>query len=344
MTDWIFRDIDQRSISGWLAENIPEAEPPFGFDLIAGGHSNLTYLVTSASGARFVLRRPPFGTALETAHDMVREYRIITAIGRSKVPVPSALGLCEDPAIAGASFYVMEYVPGNVLNTGETVDGLSNQDKQQLTDHLIDVLADLHSADIDAIGLGTLSKREGYIERQVKRWLTQWSYRKTRELAEIDEVGSRLLKNLPAQEGTSIVHGDYRFGNCLADLSSKRIAAVLDWELCTLGDPLADVGYLGVYWYGGDDSPAKRKDPTVAGDFPPYTYLLARYAERTGRDLSQVDYYIAFSYWRLAVITEGVYRRFLERNMGPQQDVDLNAIKTGTEALALRALMTLERL
>ena len=201
-----------------------------------------------------------------------------------------------------------------------------------------------YAVDVDAIGLGDLAKREGYIERQVKRWSTQWEHSKTRELPAIDEVARLLRDRVPVQQGVSIAHGDYRFGNCLTDVHAGRIAAVLDWELCTLGDPLADVGYVGVYWNDGDAALARANDPTPAGGFPKYAELLERYATRTGRDLSDIDYYVAFGCWRLAVISEGVYARYLHGAMGQQDGVDLDTFKLGTENLAERALAAMRRL
>lgn len=336
--------IDIEPVSAWLAANIPGAVAPFRFDLIAGGRSNLTFRVTGADGTRFVLRRPPLGHVLATAHDMAREHRIIAAVGTTGVPVPPALGLCTDEAVNGAPFYVMGFVDGVVLDSPERAEVLSPALREQASFHLIDMLADLHDVDVDAVGLGDLAKREGYVERQVKRWTTQWENSKTRELPAIDEVARRLKERIPTQQGVSIAHGDFRFGNCLTDVEHGRIAAVLDWELCTLGDPLADVGYLGVYWFGGDAGNFRSNDPTPAGGFPPYSALLERYEARTGRDLSDIDYYVAFSCWRLAVISEGVYARYLHGAMGNQEGVDLEGFKVGTEGLAQRALQAMERL
>lgn len=214
----------------------------------------------------------------------------------------------------------------------------------QASEHLIDVLADLHAVDVDQVGLGDLAKREGYVARQVKRWSTQWAQSKTRELPAIDEVARLLGERLPEQRGVVIAHGDYRFGNCLTDVAAGRIAAVLDWELCTLGDPLADVGYLGVYWYDGEAANTRANDPTSAGGFPSYPDLLQRYALRTGRDLSGIGYYVAFSCWRLAVISEGVYARYLHGAMGSQEGVEFETFKVGTEGLAERALEAMRRL
>jgi aminoglycoside phosphotransferase (APT) family kinase protein len=334
-------DIDR--VSSWLEANIAGARSPFEFALIAGGRSNLTYAVTDADGERFVVRRPPLYQVLATAHDMGREHRIISAVGQTDVPVPRALGLCTDPEVNGAPFYVMSYVDGIVLDSPERASALPMELRHKVSEHLIDVLADLHAVDVDAVGLGDLAKREGYVERQVKRWSTQWEQSKTRELEAIDEVAVQLREHLPVQQGVAIAHGDYRFGNCLTDVVDGRINAVLDWELCTLGDPLADLGYLGVYWNDGDAELARANDPTPAGGFPSYSDLVERYARRTGRDVSGIGYYIAFSCWRLAVISEGVYSRYVHGAMGEDGDVDLAVFKESTEALAERARGAIRR-
>ena len=334
--------IDNERVSRWLVDHIEGAVAPFEFRLIAGGRSNLTFLVVGADGRRFVLRRPPLGHVLATAHDMAREHRVIAAVGRTGVPVPPALGLCTDTEVNGAPFYVMGFVEGEVLDSVERAALLPVELRRPAAEHLIDVLADLHDVDVDAVGLGDFAKREGYIERQVKRWSTQWEHSKTRELAAIDEVAAHLRTRIPVQQSVAIAHGDFRFGNCLTDVSTGRIAAVLDWELCTLGDPLADVGYLGVYWYDGAAANVRSNDPTPAGGFPQYAELLERYAARTGRDLSGIDYYVAFSCWRLAVISEGVYARYLHGAMG-DQDVDIEQFKIGVDGLAERALAAVRR-
>ena len=336
--------ISLEPVSQWLEANIPGAVAPFPFELIAGGRANLTFKVAGADGTQFVLRRPPLGHVLATAHDMAREYRIIAAVGRTDVPVPPALGVCTDNEVNGAPFYVMGYVEGIVLDSPERAEALAPHLRVPTSEHLIDVLASLHAVDVDEVGLGDLAKREGYVERQVKRWSTQWAQSKTRELPAIDEVARLLGDRLPQQHGVSIAHGDYRFGNCLVDVQAGRISAVLDWELCTLGDPLADVGYLGVYWFDGEAAHIRSNDPTPAGGFPKYADLLERYATRTGRDLSGIGYYVAFSCWRLAVISEGVYARFLHGAMGDQEGIDLTSFKTGTEALAERALDAMRKL
>jgi aminoglycoside phosphotransferase (APT) family kinase protein len=254
--------------------------------------------------------------------------------------VPETLAVCRDLEVNDAPFYVMAYVDGVVLDSPERAEPMSPELRRAAGEHLIDVLADLHAVDIDSIGLGDLARREGYVERQVKRWTTQWEKSQTRELPAIDEVAKRLARNLPQQVGVSIAHGDYRFGNLLVNTGTGRIAAVLDWELCTLGDPLADVGYVGVYWSDPGEEQLRANDPTGIDGFPTYDELIERYANRTGRDVSNIGYYRAFGAWRLAVISEGVYARYLHGAMG-DQEIDqetLDSFKEGTERLAEDAL------
>ena len=335
------RGIDEARVGAWLDANVEGAMGPYAYDLIAGGRSNLTFKVTDSTGRTMVLRRPPLGHVLATAHDMAREHRIIAAVGRTDVPVPRTLGLCTDETVNGAPFYVMSWVDGVVLDSPERGEHLPESLRRPAAEHLVDVLADLHAVDIDAVGLGDLAKREGYVERQVRRWSTQWENSKTRELPAIEEVSRLLAGSIPTQQGTSIAHGDYRFGNCLTDVGRGRIAAVLDWELCTLGDPLADLGYVGIYWTDPGQKSTRGNDPTGIPGFPAFDDLVERYARRTGRDVSQIGYYKAFASFRLAVISEGVYARYLHGVMGDQQ-IDLEPMKLGTEMLAEAALSAMK--
>lgn len=334
------KGIDIDKVGAWLDANVESARGPYEYSLIAGGRSNLTFRVRDSLGTEMVLRRPPLGHVLATAHDMAREHRIISAVGTTNVPVPRTLGLCTDESVNGAPFYVMAYVPGVVLDSPERGETLPVHLRTPAAEHLIDVLADLHDVDVDAVGLGDLAKRDGYVERQVKRWTTQWQNSKTRELPAIEEVGKLLAANIPVQHGVAIAHGDFRFGNCLTNVETGRIAAVLDWELCTLGDPLADLGYVGIYWTDPGRPIMRGNDPSGIEGFPAFDHLVQRYAARTGRDVSNIGYYKAFASFRLAVISEGVYARYLHGAMG-DQDIDLTPLKVGTETLAEAALAAL---
>jgi aminoglycoside phosphotransferase (APT) family kinase protein len=342
----VLNGLDLDRVGRWIEAHVEGTRGPFDATLIGGGRSNLTFAVTGADGRRLVVRRPPLGHVLATAHDVGREYRIIAALGPTPVPVPAALAVCSDESVNGAPFYVMEFVDGVVLDRPEKADLLDPLTRGRASENLVDTLADLHAVDIDAVGLGDLAKRDGYIERQLRRWQRQWADSKTRELPAIDEVAQRLSARIPPQHEVTIAHGDYRFGNCLTDPVGGRINAVLDWELCTLGDPLADVGYFGVYWADPGTGSRRPNDPSGAEGFPTYAELLARYARRTGRDLSGIDYYVAFQSWRLAVISEGVYARFLHGAMGDQGigADELATMKSGTERLAADALEAVGRL
>ena len=308
--------IHAEEVTAWFAEHVPEARPPLGFDLIAGGRSNLTYSVTDSTGARWVLRRPPLGHVLATAHDMGREHRIIAALAATAVPVPPVIGLSPDDAVNGAPFYVMAFVDGPILRNRAAALTLPIEARARATDSMVDVLAAIHAVDVDAVGLGELGRRDGYIERQLKRWQGQWEKTKTRELPVIDAVQDRLAASVPVQGPAAIVHGDYRLDNCILD-GDGRIRAVLDWELCTLGDPLADVGQLCMYWTEpGDTLVAAPDAPTTAEGFGTRADLLARYGAVSGRDLSEIDYYVAFGFWKLACICEGVLKRYQAGVMG----------------------------
>ena len=336
--------IDSVTVTRWLVDNIAGAVAPFQFDLIAGGRSNLTFRVTGADGVRYVLRRPPLGHVLATAHDMAREFKIISALGPTSVPVAPALGLCSDVAVNAAPFYVMGFVEGLVLATLDDTTTMTPAAMRLAGESLIDVLAELHAIDPDAVGLGDLGRKEAYVERQLKRWKTQWDNSKTRELAEIDEVHRLLSARIPAQIGTGIVHGDYRLGNSMVGPDGK-IRAVLDWELCTLGDTMADLGYTVMFWTEpGEFNAGRVNEPTQAAGYITKREGIDRYASRTGRDVSGVDFYISLAFWRLACITEGVLARYVHGAMGSNQSIDLSAIAEGVRLLAQSALDSAKRL
>ncbi len=337
--------VDAERVTEWFAVHVPGAEAPLTFDLIAGGHSNLTYRVGDAADGAWVLRRPPLGHVLATAHDMGREHAVISALEPTDVPVPVTRGLCTDDAVNGAPFYVMDFVDGTVVRNAD-IARASFTEAQRATAgrSIIDVLARIHDVDVDAVGLGELGRREDYIARQLKRWHGQWEKSKTRELPVVEEVHAGLSAAIPAQPRTSIVHGDYRLDNCLLGADGE-VVAVLDWEICTLGDPLADVGLLMVYWpEPGDEHEILANAPTTVDGFPRRAELLDRYADTSGLDLSGIDYYVAFGYWKLACIVQGVYARYVggamgEGRSGPEFDVFAQQV----EALARAAAAALER-
>lgn len=305
--------IDPEAVTEWLAERRPSVTPPLDFDVIAGGRSNLTYTVTDADGARFVLRRPPLHSVLESAHDVVREARLMDALADSAVPVPVVVGAEEDPDVNGAPFFVMEHVEGVIARDAEDATSLLAPDERgAASEALVDTLVALHATDIDEVGLGELARHDGYVERQLRRWAGQLDTGGTRDLPLLVEVGERLAADVPTQQAVTIVHGDYRMDNLILAPDGSAVRAVLDWELCTLGDPMADLGMLYVYWGepGGDGLLPLGRMPTIVDGFWRRDEVMAAYDERSDLDTGQLGYYVAFAYWRLAIILEGVYTRF----------------------------------
>ncbi|MBK8958751.1 MAG: phosphotransferase family protein [Proteobacteria bacterium] len=319
--------IDAVNVTAWLAAHVPALTPPVEYVLIAGGHSNLTYSARDAAGRCYVLRRPPLGHVLESAHDMGREYRVVHALAGSGVPVARTHGLCQDSAVNGAPFFIMDFVEGMVPHDDEAAAHIPAAERIALSTDVAEVLARLHKLDPDAVGLGDLGRKENYIARQLKRWTQQWQATRTEPVPAMEDALRLLGERMPIQVGASIVHGDYRLGNFI--VAGGRIQAVLDWELCTLGDPLADLGYLLNTWMAPEERRGDAEDsmPTTAGGFSPREVLVARYAELTGFDLEHIDYYRAFQQWRLAAIRQGVYKRYLVGAMGSARDFDLAGYK-----------------
>ena len=326
--------IDLESFAKWSGAALPGTTPPFTAQVIAGGQSNITALVHDAEGREFVVRRPPLHGVLPTAHDMGREHRIIAALGPTPVPVPEAIAYCADPEVIGAPFYVMSYVDGVVLHDLATsMAALDEPARTHAGDSLVDALVALHAVDIDAVGLGDLARRDELVKRQLKRWHAQFDASKTRELPAVDRVHELLAARIPPQTESTVVHGDFRLGNCVVDRGGE-ILAILDWEICTLGDPRADLGYVLATWAEpGDPLQAIEHNPTLAPGFTTRDALLARYAERSGRDVEAVPYFVAFSYWRLACILEGVLARHLSGARG-DQGADIDAFRRRVESCA----------
>jgi aminoglycoside phosphotransferase (APT) family kinase protein len=336
-------------LAGWLNDHVPGAPVELtDIQLIHGGRSNLTYRLTISApeagpeagpgegseagpgagpaGRRLlVLRRPPLGHVLPTAHDMSREFRVLSGLAGTRVPVAPLVAACTDDEVIGAPFYVMEYVPGIVLRTRADTKELTEEQAADLSRCLADMLAAIHGVDVGAVGLGDLGRGAGYLRRQLDRWQRQWELSATREMPGYAELVQRLTAALPAEGQTTLVHGDFRLDNALVTLSPKpRITAVVDWEMATLGDPLADLGLTLVYWTEPGEAgwltpagaPAGTRgvsaDATASPGFWTRAEFTAEYARLTGRDVSQIGYYTAFGYFKLAVVLEGIHARYLQ--------------------------------
>lgn len=321
-------------IETWYQANVAPTTLPLRFQRLAGGHSNLTYRVTDAAGRVTVLRRPPAGELLASAHDMSREYRAISALGPTSVPVPRAVAFCEDPSVTGAWFYVMGFVDGAVLHDDDDVQRWlpTAALRRRTGESIVEVAAALHRADIDTIGLGDLGKREDYVARQLKRWYRQYQDSGgTTEL--IDGLHDHFVTHTPRQQHASLVHGDYRLGNCIS-AADGTIAAVLDWEICTLGDPLADLGYLLAMWAEpGETFRTTATCPTSLAGFPTRAELISHYGQYSDLDLSHISTYVAFSYWKVACINQGVWARYAAGQKAAE-GVDVDAIGQSVPRLA----------
>ena len=318
--------IDRERLEKWFGSHVDGASPPLSFERLPGGRSNLTYAVRDGDGRAYALRRPPLGPRLGSAHDMGREHKVISALQDTPVPVAPVVALCEDEEVIGAPFYVMEFVEGHVLRSPESVEAFAESDRAAIGDRVVDTLVAIHEVEPDSAGLGDLGRKADYVARTLRRWSGQWEKSKTRELDLVPDVHRRLEARIPEQGPATIVHGDYRLGNIIL-AASGEIAAVVDWELCTLGDPLADIALLLVYWSDpGDELTPLLETPTVAPGFPSRDQIRARYEEGSGRDLAEIDFYIALGYWKLAVVLEGVYARYAAGQHGEGQG--------GYEALA----------
>ncbi len=306
--------LDLGALAGYLDRTSPGlVTGELSAELIAGGRSNLTYYLTDGS-SRWVLRRPPLGHVLATAHDMSREYRVLYALADTDIPVPGTVTLCTEPEVLGAPFYLMQRVDGVVLRSHRDTGRLGPAACEILGHQLIDVLADLHSLHPEEIGLGDFGRPRGYLARQVSRWRKQLDSSRSREVEGIDDLYTRLADSVPESPRHSLLHGDFRLDNVLvtdsAEPGSRRIAAVLDWEMATLGDPLADLGLFVIYSRGaGKDDPVSG-GVTSAPGFPSIDAQIARYADRTGTDVSNLDWYVGLASFKLAVVLEGIHYRF----------------------------------
>ena len=313
-------------VDKWLRAALPDLmqDGPWHAKMIGGGLSNITYRLRLPGGS-VILRRPPLGHVLPRAHDMGREYRVLSALAPTPVPVPETLALCTEPDVLGVTFYVMRDVPGACCALRMTPRSCRLPRAAHYEDSLVATLAELHAVSPNAVGLDDYGRHSGYCVRQIKTWGAQWERSRTRDLPDMDALLARLAEVAPQDSACTIVHGDFRLDNTVVSLPSAgvpSVAAVLDWELSTLGDPLADLAVMLTYWH--DEGDVERGDiPVSAGltdkpGFPTARELASAYAERTGRDLGNLPFYLALAWMKLAVICEGVHARYLGgQTVGP---------------------------
>ena len=334
------------AVEDWVRLNVPELTPPFSWIRLEGGHSNLTYQIDDQNGRSAVIRRPPQGELLPKAHDMSREWALIKALSTTNVPVPKPYGFCEDPDVTGAWFYIMGLIDGKPLYNSEDTQALVPQSRRETLAHsFFDALADLHQGDPDAVGLGELGKRDSYVGRQIKTWYRSWT--SSVSGANFDDerahsLQAYFLEHLPDQGPIRVVHGDYGLHNCLFG-ADCTVAAIVDWEISTLGDPLADLAYALNPWPDpSDERPIAPESATSLEGFPPRSVLAQRYAERTGRDLSNLSYYVAFNRWKSACIVHGVYARYMEGKKSTE-GVDLETLRTRIDLSLELAVEAIDR-
>ncbi|MCX6460682.1 MAG: phosphotransferase family protein [Actinobacteria bacterium] len=304
--------LDLGELRGWLDSTHPGLRTgALTATVIAGGKSNLTYRVSDGT-TTWALRRPPLGHALPTAHDMTREFTVISALCDTDVPVATPIVLCQDPEVLGAPFYLMSFIDGVVLDQPETLATLDHATARRSCEQLVDTLLALHALEPASIGLAEFGRPEGFLARQLKRWRTQWESSETETQPVLPELISRLTDTLPEQTPPGIVHGDYRLTNVMYTPDVSRIAAVVDWEMATIGDPLADVGLLVVYQSLTNSGGFTMPHADAAEGFLTPDQMVQRYAAGSTRDLSHLDWYIGFGYFKLAVIAQGIHYRFLQ--------------------------------
>jgi aminoglycoside phosphotransferase (APT) family kinase protein len=337
--------IQSTNVARFFREHVPGGDCALQFELISGGRSNLTYLVRGG-GHEWVLRRPPLGHVLPTAHDMAREHRVLAALAGTDVPAPRPIALCEDPSVNDMPFYVMEYRPGVVLAQDMPPDfATTRDDRRRMSLALVETLVRLHAVDYHAAGLEGFGYPEGYLERQVRRWSQQWERSQTGPLPEIDELIRRLRAALPVSPSPTIVHGDYRLGNMALDPHDPgRVVAIFDWEMATLGDPLADLGYTLIYWTDPTDPPPSggvgtASTFTTLPGFFTRADIIAEYARRSGRNVEAVEFYQVLALYKLAVISEGIYARYLQ---GKTLGAGFAGMTRSATGLAQRALTIAE--
>lgn len=338
-------ELDTPKLEAYFKEHLPSLAGSVVVQQFPKGHSNLTYLL-SVGEKEVVLRRPPFGGKIKTAHDMGREYRILSALQGVYDKAPRPTIHCEDENVIGAPFYVMERVPGVILRGGDAPNGLNLTEDvmRRLSTALIDGLAELHSVDVSAAGLESFGRPEGYVERQVSGWTKRYFAAKTDEVPEFEESAAWLAKNMPADGPGALIHGDMKYDNVvLSPDDITKIAAVLDWEMATIGDPLMDLGTTLGYWVEGNDPDANKMlglGPTALPGNLNRIELVERYATQTGRDVNDALFYFVYGLLKIAVIAQQIYKRFVE---GHSKDPRFQSMIMGVQILSKTAALALEK-
>jgi len=318
--------VPEEPFQRWLDTTVPGVSGRASVTHLSGGSSNLTFRLRDDVND-WVLRRPPLGPLLATANDMAREFRVQQALADSEVPVARTVALCDDTSVIGVPFYLMEHVPGTVYADADAVAHLSDAEQFAASNELIDVLARLHTVDVAEVGLSGLGRPDGFLQRQVDRWTTQWERSKQRELPEIDELARRLARSVPSRTRSSVVHGDYSFNNTMwSDEDPTQMVAVLDWEMSTLGDPLTDLGMVAAYWTGAGEIMWRRRTPQphrIGSGFPDVDHLITRYERAAGHAVPDLDIYRVLAVFKLTIIIEGAYARI--RATRPEEDSSTTA-------------------
>lgn len=304
--------LDLSALADWMRATGVDVSGDLTATRVGRGQSNLTYRLVDESGASWIARRPPLGHLLASAHDVVREYRILEALQDSDVVVPRLVGVCEDPAVADVPVVVMAHVDGAVVDQMDVAESLPPEVRRELGLNLARTLARIHAVDVDAVGLGDLASRSPYAERQLKRWSRQFEDSRTQDRPDLDALTQLLRDNVPAPGSLSLVHGDFHIRNVIVDATTGSLNAVLDWELSTLGDPIADIGSTLAYWpHAGEAASGLFAAPTLPG-FPTRDELAAEYLAASGRDGATLAFWHVLGVWKIAIISEGVYRRVLD--------------------------------
>lgn len=321
--------LDPQAMSAWIEGLRLGMEAPMTFARLGVGLSNLTYLATDRKGQRVVLRRPPLGDLLASAHDVAREHRVLTALQGSGVPLPRVHGLCEDPEVTDVPVLVVDFVEGTVLDERRDAEELSQEARHRAGLSLVETLVRVHGVDLEESGLSDLASHRPYGGRQLRRWSRQWDLSRTRDLPELDRLTQRLVERDPGKGETVLVHGDSHLRNVIIDPDDATVRALLDWELCTLGEPLADVGTLLAYWPQVGDPPTVRFDASTLAGFATRKELVEHYASLSGRDVSAVPFWHSLGLWKLAIIIEGVRRRQLDdpRNLTAAGEIPATAVE-----------------